>query len=162
MKYEITCYHNGEQITALVEAQEVSRVANEINWHEIKVRVLEVLASAFPDAKEIYGEKFNSIVDCITRKVKAAMCPDRLSVDELEDNFIENIIREEYSPFSEIRTDHYDETEGFWSVDAWRTMDDNEEGVVVAKVYEDRIEYTEPLYEECMDVLRAIKELQKA
>ena len=162
MKFEITCHYNGEKITALVEENEVNRVSNEINWHNIKLRVIEVLESRFPDAKELYGEDFDTIVSSITKQVKIFMCDDRLSVDELEDDSIETIIREMFSPFAEIRIDFYDDTEKFWSVDAWRTDDENEEGVVVAKVFEDHVEYTESEYKEYMDVRRAIKNLQNA
>ena len=38
--------------------------------------------------------------------------------------------------FSEVRINHFDDIEGCWCVDAWKTDDDNEEGVVVAKIYE--------------------------
>ena len=159
MKHEITCYYNGNKITALVDEDEVSRVSNEINWLNIQSRVIDVLGTNFPDAKELYGDKFGAIVDSITKQVKIFMCDDRLSVDELEDTQIENIIRELYSPFAEIRTDFYDEIEKFWSVDAWRTDNENEEGVVVAKVFADRVEFTEDTFAECMDVIRAIKNL---
>lgn len=37
--------------------------------------------------------------------------------------------------YSEVRCDFLDD-ENFWSVDAWRTSDDNEEGKVVAVIHE--------------------------
>lgn len=37
--------------------------------------------------------------------------------------------------WSEIRVNHFDETEQVYTVDAWTTDDDNEEGKVIAKVY---------------------------
>ena len=39
--------------------------------------------------------------------------------------------------YAEVRCDFYDDIEGYWCVDAWRTNDDDEEGEVVAHVYDD-------------------------
>ena len=38
------------------------------------------------------------------------------------------------SKWSEIRIDFFDTEENKWSVDAWKTDDDNEEGSVIAKI----------------------------
>lgn len=38
------------------------------------------------------------------------------------------------SKYREVRNDYYDEREGKVYIDAWLTYDDNEEGVVIAKV----------------------------
>lgn len=38
------------------------------------------------------------------------------------------------SKWSEIRIDFFDTEENRWSVDAWETDDDNEEGSVIAKI----------------------------
>jgi hypothetical protein len=40
------------------------------------------------------------------------------------------------SKWTEIRNDFYDEEENCWCIDAWKTPDDNEEGSVIAKVYD--------------------------
>lgn len=47
--------------------------------------------------------------------------------------------------YSEIKCD-YNNQEGFWCVDAWRTGDDNEEGKVVAVIHEKSgdVYYCEP------------------
>lgn len=47
------------------------------------------------------------------------------------------------SKWSEIRIDFFDEEEKKWSVDAWETDDDNEEGSVIAKIdlYTGTVEY---------------------
>lgn len=37
--------------------------------------------------------------------------------------------------FSEVRCDFFDEVNGVWYVDGWFTANDNEEGIVVAKIY---------------------------
>ncbi len=36
--------------------------------------------------------------------------------------------------YSEVRIDYYDDIDGVWTVDAWKTDDDNEEGEVVATI----------------------------
>lgn len=41
--------------------------------------------------------------------------------------------------WSEIRNDYFDEDERCTYIDAWTTPNDNEEGVVIAKVYEDGV-----------------------
>lgn len=38
--------------------------------------------------------------------------------------------------YNEVRIDNFDENENVWTVDAWKTSDDNEEGTVVAKISE--------------------------
>lgn len=47
------------------------------------------------------------------------------------------------SKWSEIRIDFLDTEEKKWSVDAWETDDDNEEGSVIAKIdlYTGTVEY---------------------
>jgi hypothetical protein len=90
------------------------------------------------------------------------MCDDRLSVDEVDDGQIEVIFCERFSPFAEIRTDFYDEIEKCTTVDAWKTSDENEGGVVTARVYDNgNVVFNNSEYEYCLDVLRAIKNLQK-
>ena len=39
--------------------------------------------------------------------------------------------------YAEVRCDFYDDIDGYWCVDAWRTNDNDEEGEVVAHVYND-------------------------
>lgn len=41
------------------------------------------------------------------------------------------------SKWKEIRNDNFDEIERCITIDAWKTNNDNEEGKVIAKVYED-------------------------
>lgn len=47
------------------------------------------------------------------------------------------------SKWSEIRINFFDEEEKQWSVDAWETDDDNEEGSAIAKIdlYTGTVEY---------------------
>lgn len=51
--------------------------------------------------------------------------------------YIENTIGESTSKWAEIRNDHFDEEEKCIFIDAWETDNDNEEGKVIAKIYED-------------------------
>ena len=47
------------------------------------------------------------------------------------------------SKYAEVRCNYYDDEEERWYVDAWFTDDDNEEGVVIAKIDPEnkRVEY---------------------
>ena len=49
--------------------------------------------------------------------------------------------------WAEIRIDYLDEETNFWSVDAWKTTDDNEDGRVIAYIdnHSGRVVYTDPL-----------------
>ena len=38
------------------------------------------------------------------------------------------------SKYAEVRCNYYDDEEERWYVDAWFTDDDNEEGIVIAKI----------------------------
>ena len=44
--------------------------------------------------------------------------------------------------FGEVRCDYFDDYDGNWLVDAWRTAEDDEEGIVVAKINPDTLEVT--------------------
>lgn len=64
--------------------------------------------------------------------------------------------------FGEIRNDFYDEEEKCWYIDGWFTADDNESGIVVARVFSDgRVIYTKSSYATDAEVLCAVKECQK-
>lgn len=63
--------------------------------------------------------------------------------------------------FRELRNDYYNEEEGFYSIDGWRTMNDNEEGIVVAQVYKDRVEYRRPNYAFLPEVIEIVEETKK-
>lgn len=61
--------------------------------------------------------------------------------------------------FKEVRNGFYDEIQGCYCIDAWRTGSQSEEGVIVAKVYsKDRVEYTRPNYESLEEVKEAVEE----
>lgn len=63
--------------------------------------------------------------------------------------------------FKELRNDYFNEEKKFYSIDGWRTMNDNEEGIVVAKVYADRVEYTRANYEHLPEVQEIVEETKK-
>ena len=64
------------------------------------------------------------------------------------------------SKWSEIRIDHFDDIEGVWLVDAWKTDDDNESGVVIAEIhaYSEEINYIDPDAKTDEDAQEVIKE----
>ena len=44
--------------------------------------------------------------------------------------------------FCEVRWDYFDDLDGVWCIDAWKTPDDDEGGFVVAKINPDTFEVT--------------------
>lgn len=62
--------------------------------------------------------------------------------------------------FAEVRSTFFEEETGLWYLDAWVTMDDNEEGTVVAtinsKTFEVKYTQDEYKFDDC--VLSAVKE----
>lgn len=160
MLFDIKCKVDGKDVIAQITAEEISRAHNELFWAELRERVEEFMSEHYPDARELYGEAYDGIIGVITRDVKAFSCVDRLSVDEIEDNDINEAFCEKYMPFAEIRHDYYDDIQKCTTIDVWKTGNDGEEGVVAARVFEDRVEFTNPLYAEYLDVLRAVKEVK--
>lgn len=61
--------------------------------------------------------------------------------------------------FSEVRCDYFDDYDGVWCVDAWKTGDGDEEGTVVAKINPDTLEvsYTSPNYAKDMLVFETVR-----
>ncbi len=61
--------------------------------------------------------------------------------------YYENFLMESVSRWQEIRCDYMDEDDRFWTVDAWETADDNEEGTVIAYIDDitGRVIYIDPL-----------------
>lgn len=160
MLFDIKCKVDGKDVIAQVTAEEISRAHNELFWAELREKVEKFMSEHYPDARELYGETYDGIIGVITRDVKAFSCVDRLSVDEIEDNDIDETFCEKYMSFAEIRHNYYDDIQKCTTIDAWKTGDDNEEGIVVARVFEDRVEFTNPLYSEYLNVLRAVKEVR--
>lgn len=60
--------------------------------------------------------------------------------------------------FKELRNGYFNEKDGYYSIDGWRTMNQDEEGVVVARVYKDKVEYTRPNYESLPEVIEIVEE----
>lgn len=61
--------------------------------------------------------------------------------------------------YTEVRIEFCNEETGKWSVDAWKTIDDNEEGVVVAEIDDETLEITwrDKMAETDKKVIDAIK-----
>lgn len=61
--------------------------------------------------------------------------------------------------FSEVRCDFFDDASGYWLVDAWRSDDDDEGGVVVAKINPETLEvaYNNPEYAKDSLVMDVVK-----
>lgn len=63
--------------------------------------------------------------------------------------------------FAEIRNDFFDEDEDCYHIDAWFTDDDCEPGITIAKVYKDKVEYTDDIYEKSIQVLEVVNETKE-
>lgn len=63
--------------------------------------------------------------------------------------------------FKEVRNDFYDEDKGCYVIDAWRTDNDNEEGIVVAEVYRDKVVYTKESYKDLPEVIEVVNEVME-
>lgn len=161
MLFDIKCIYEGKEIIAKVDEYEVSHIANEIVWENLKQLVCGTFDNLYPKAKDLLGEKYEIVVSTTVKEVKSYMCGDRLSVDEVSEEMIDEIIRELYYPFAEIRYDFYDENEKCITIDTWKTDDDNEEGIVVAKVYKDKVEFVQSESEYHIDVLEAIEKAKE-
>lgn len=160
MMYEITCIYGSESLVALADEDEVMRVANEIRHNNVKKRVIQAINSHFPDAKELYASRFDTVIDTITKRADEYLQKELMAVEDLTEEAVEDMFIDRYSPFAEVKADFYSDIEKAWCIDAWWTMDDNEEGVVVARVHDDgNIEFSEPIYEEYLCVLRKINEI---
>lgn len=60
--------------------------------------------------------------------------------------------------FKEVKNKYYNENEGFYSIDAWRTSNQDEEGIVVAKVYKDKVVYTRDNYKDIPEIIEKVNE----
>jgi predicted RNA-binding Zn-ribbon protein involved in translation (DUF1610 family) len=62
--------------------------------------------------------------------------------------------------YGEVRCDFFDEASGYWLVDAWKSDDDDEGGVVVAKINPETLEvtYNNPDYAKDMLVKEVVKD----
>lgn len=159
--FDVKVMYEGKEIVAQISAKEVSRVQNEITWSEITERVRDFMKEHYPDAEKIYGNNYDNIISVIVRQVKIFTCDDRLSVDEIENDNIDEIFCELFKPFAEIRYDYYDDIQKCHVIDGWKTADDSEEGSVLARVFADKVEFVKAEYAECYDVLCAIEAVKK-
>lgn len=157
MLYNVEVLHNGEKITVQIDEQEVFRLNEQIALAKMAKRVEECLTAKCPDAKYLLGEKYSKVLNGIAYEFLDYTSTEGIDVQDVAKEDICDELDERLFPFGEIRTNYTDEDAGFTCVDAWYTEDDNEEGIVVAKIFDDgRVEFTEECYSEKLDVLRAI------
>lgn len=58
---------------------------------------------------------------------------------------VKRVIKEWSEDYAEVRSNYYDDIKGATCIDAWKTADDNEEGEVVAYVYDNgEVEWCNP------------------
>lgn len=63
--------------------------------------------------------------------------------------------------FAELRNDYYDPDEKCYCIDGWRTSNNNEEGIVIARVYKDKVTYKRPNYATLNQVIEIVEETKK-
>jgi hypothetical protein len=78
-----------------------------------------------------------------------------------QEEMIEFMERNSFKEYAEIRANHYDDIEQCFFIDAWETDNDAEEGIVIAKVYADKVEYLVDDARKNQDVQALIPELTK-
>ena len=67
------------------------------------------------------------------------------SVNKVLNKSVKSVIKEWSGDYAEVRSDYYDDFKGATCIDAWKTTDDNEEGEVVAYVYDNgEVEWRNP------------------
>lgn len=160
--YKIKCKVNGEIVDGLIDENDANALFEKIETSKAISYISDEIVKLYPFAKDVYEEKFVTIVTDIAYEMLDYA--ETLGVDwrKLSDVDIANLINDKLTVYSEIRYDFFDETEKCHTIDAWKTEDDNEEGIVVAKVYEDgKIVFLNEEAEKDINVLAAIKELSK-
>lgn len=160
--YKIKCKVNGEIVDGLIDENDANALFEKIEISKATSYITDEILKLYPFAKEVYKEKFIMIAtDIVYEMLDSA---ETLGVDwrKLSDVDIANLINDKVTVYAEIRYDFFDESEKCYTIDAWKTEDDNEEGIVVAKVYEDgKIIFLNEEAQKDVNVLAAIEELSK-
>ena len=113
--------------------------------------VRNYMSKHYPDAKELYGDKYEEVINSIAKEIQAMAVA-------VNDAVVEAVVLDAVEPFAEVRAEFYDERDNSVCIDGWFTDSDCEEGIVVARVYSDRVEFVHSEYENAISVLRAIQE----
>lgn len=81
--------------------------------------LLKIEAVNFTDITTLTQRKF--ILDCI----------------DLMERWYEQSKSNPCPFYAEVKHDYHNDEDGYWTIDAWRTLDDDEEGVAPIEVYDD-------------------------
>jgi hypothetical protein len=148
---------NGRNVTLPVNENDIIRAYEKIVCSDVAKGLRAYLHRSEPDAAKLYGDDYTRIVEGLAFELLDYLETEGLTVADIDDAMRFDIVRTLYH-YSEVRNDHYDDNSGCICIDAWNTADDNEEGVVVARVYKDAVVFEVEKAKEALDVLRAIAE----
>lgn len=59
--------------------------------------------------------------------------------------------------FKELKNSYYNEEHKYFSIDGWLTENQNEEGISIAKVYKDKVEYKKDSYAKLPEVIDIVE-----
>ena len=113
--------------------------------------VRNYMSKRYPDAKELYGDKYDEIITSIANQIQ-------MRAVVVNDIVVETVVCDTIDLFSEVRAEFYDEKDNSVCIDGWFTDSDYEEGIVIAQVYRDHVKFVHPEYENDISILRAIQE----
>lgn len=177
MNYEVKCKIDGKETTIVVDENQLANINEQIIVQKVSAKVKEFTERNLPDAKiylkdeydvamtdvaysildylETAGGLTHQFVACLDTGMPLSNCGDA-DIEEV----IVDTIRNMLYPYSEVHNDNFDENEKCYTIDTWYTIDDTEEGRVVAKVYLDgNVEFNYDTTKHEVDVLMAIEEV---
>ena len=148
---------NGRDVTLPVNENDIIRAYEKIVCADVTKALRAYLHRTEPDAADLYGDEYARIVEGLALEMLDYLETEGLSTADIDDAMRADFVRALYH-YSEVRNDHYDDVNECICIDAWKTADDNEEGIVVARVYKDTVVFETESAQEALDVLRAIAE----
>lgn len=124
-------------------------------------KVTECVKQKYTDAEQLLAHYFDEKMLSITHVVLDYMSTEDINIDQLSTADVLDIAEDELIGYSCIECNYFDEDEQCYCVDAWHTDDNNEEGEVIAKVYENKTVFKVDGVFKYLDVLRATEECRK-
>lgn len=120
----------------------IDHVADDIVYSAIitKNELAEILVAHGIDRKFV-----NAHLDTLVRIEKAnftniSVVPEHRFLQDCIDLMQKWFAQSKSNPnpfYAEVRHDYHNDEDGYWTIDAWRTLDDSEEGVAPIEVYDD-------------------------
>lgn len=175
MKYEVKIEINGIPTTISLDEKIIRDINEQIIVQKISALVGKIVEEYYPRTPFILKDNYEKALSFIAYEVLDSLetegmtqevlscIEDDLPVSNEISHCITDISYRMLYPFAEIRYNNFDTIENCYTIDAWCTDDDNEEGVVVAKVFLDKtVEFVSEDSKYHADVLLAIEECLKS